>query len=44
VLHHVSGERQVIVFSYDTNVLTWAHDVLNEPRDKTVELAGRASA
>jgi len=25
-------------------VLTWAHDVLNGPRDKTIELAGLASA
>jgi hypothetical protein len=40
VLHHVSAERQVIVFSHDTHVLTWARDALSSPRDKIIELAG----
>ena len=39
VLHHVSAERQVIIFSHDTPVLAWAQDALNGPRDKILELA-----
>jgi uncharacterized protein YhaN len=39
VLHHVSVERQVIVFSHDTQVLAWARDALDGPRDKIIELA-----
>ena len=39
VLHHVSAERQVIIFSHDTQVLTWARDALNGSRDKIIELA-----
>ena len=38
VLHHVSAERQIIVFSHDTQVLAWARDALNGPRDKIIEL------
>lgn len=38
VLHHVSAERQVVVFSHDTHVLSWARDSLNGPRDKIIQL------
>jgi DNA repair protein SbcC/Rad50 len=38
VLHHVSAEQQVILFSHDSHVLTWARDALNGPRDKIIEL------
>ena len=38
VLHHVSGERQVIIFSHDTQVLAWARDALTGQRDKIIEL------
>lgn len=44
VLHHVSAERQVIVFSHDTQVLAWARDALNSPRDKIIELDGMPMA
>jgi recombinational DNA repair ATPase RecF len=44
VLHHVSAERQVVVFSHDTNVLAWARGALNESRDKIIELVGLPSA
>jgi DNA repair exonuclease SbcCD ATPase subunit len=39
VLHQVRAERQVVVFSHDTNVLAWARNALNGPRDKIIELA-----
>lgn len=38
VLHHVSAERQVIIFSHDTRVLAWARDALSGPREKIMEL------
>jgi hypothetical protein len=40
VLHHLSSERQVIIFSHDTQVLAWAQEALHDPRDKIIELAG----
>jgi exonuclease SbcC len=38
VLHNISVERQVIVFSHDTQVLAWAQHALVGPRDKVIEL------
>jgi exonuclease SbcC len=40
VLHHLSAERQVIIFSHDTHVLAWAREALQGPRDEIIELAG----
>ena len=40
VLHTISTERQVIVFSHDTQALEWARQALRNPRDKIVELTG----
>ncbi len=40
---HVNTERQVVVFSHDTQVLAWARGALTGPRDKVVELAGPSS-
>jgi len=44
VLHHVSAERQVIVFSHDAQVLAWAQNALNGPRDRVIQLAEIAPA
>lgn len=38
VLHTISAERQVIVFSHDTEVLAWAQQSLVCPRDKVIQL------
>jgi DNA repair exonuclease SbcCD ATPase subunit len=40
VLHHLSAERQIIVFSHDTQVLAWAQEALQGPRDGIIELPG----
>jgi exonuclease SbcC len=40
VLHTISTERQVVVFSHDTQALEWARQALRNPRDKIVELTG----
>jgi DNA repair exonuclease SbcCD ATPase subunit len=39
VLHRLSGERQVILFSHDDDVLAWAETSLREPDDRLVKLA-----
>ena len=39
VLHQLSGERQVILFTHDDDVLAWAEDALHEPDDRLVKLA-----
>ncbi|HET6744670.1 MAG TPA: hypothetical protein VFH90_02345, partial [Candidatus Limnocylindria bacterium] len=39
VLHQLSGERQVILFTHDDDVLAWADDSLHEPDDRLVKLA-----
>jgi recombinational DNA repair ATPase RecF len=39
VLHRLSGERQVILFSHDDDVLAWAETSLHEPDDRLVRLA-----
>jgi exonuclease SbcC len=38
VLHHVAGERQVVVFSQEDEVLAWARARLDGTRDRLVEL------
>ena len=38
VLHAVSGERQVIMFSHDAEVAAWADRTLAGPRDRLVTL------
>jgi exonuclease SbcC len=44
VMHHVSAGRQIIVFSHDTQVLTWARNTLQRPRDKIIELDAMSPA
>lgn len=38
LLHDLSADRQVIVFSQEDDVLTWARERLHEPQDRLVEL------
>jgi recombinational DNA repair ATPase RecF len=40
VLHVISAERQIVVFSHDAQVLEWARHALTGPCDKLVELVG----
>ena len=40
VLHAVSVDRQVILFTHDAEVMAWADSALVEPRDRLVRLAG----
>ena len=42
VLHELSRERQVILFSHDDEVATWAERSLATPQDAIVRLAGPA--
>ncbi len=45
VLHELSADRQVILFSHDDLVADWATDRLREPRDKLIRLpAPRSTA
>jgi recombinational DNA repair ATPase RecF len=44
VLHALSADRQVILFSHDTEVVEWASTSLSEPRDRLVRLAAPASS
>ena len=39
VLHQLSGERQVILFTHDDDVLACAYDALHEPDDRLGRLA-----
>ena len=39
VLHALSADRQVILFSHDQEVVKWAAESLREPRDRLVQLA-----
>jgi len=41
VLHELSRERQVVLFSHDDAVATWAESTLVEPRDRHVRLRSR---
>ena len=38
VLHRLSAERQVVLFSHDDDVIAWAQDALREPQDRLVRL------
>jgi len=40
VLHTVSADRQVILFTHDAEVMAWAATALVEPRDRLVRLGG----
>ena len=44
VLHAVSAERQVILFTHDDEVATWAEAALVEPQDALVRLPRRSRA
>jgi uncharacterized protein YhaN len=44
VLHTLSADRQVILFSHDAEVVEWASTSLKEPRDRLVRLAAPASS
>jgi DNA repair exonuclease SbcCD ATPase subunit len=43
VLHALSADRQVILFSHDAEVVEWAGRSLSEPRDRLVRLAAPSS-
>jgi hypothetical protein len=43
VLHALSADRQVILFSHDAEVVDWASQSLCEPRDRLVRLTAPAS-
>jgi DNA repair protein SbcC/Rad50 len=38
VLHHLSAERQVVLFTHDDDVVAWAKAALREPHDRLVRL------
>jgi hypothetical protein len=40
VLHQLSGDRQVILFTHDDEVVSWAAGSLNTPNDRLVRLEG----
>lgn len=44
VLHELSADRQVILFSHDDDVLAWAADSLAEPRDRLIRLGTPVSS
>lgn len=44
VLHDLSTDRQVILFSHDDDVLAWAADSLAEPRDRLIRLGTPVSS
>ncbi len=44
VLHDLSADRQVILFSHDAEVVEWASRALSEPRDRLVRLAAPSSS
>jgi DNA repair exonuclease SbcCD ATPase subunit len=43
VLHELSRERQVVLFSHDDAVAAWAESTLVEPRDRLVRLPSRTA-
>jgi exonuclease SbcC len=43
VLHALSADRQVILFSHDQEVVEWAAQALRDPRDRLVRLSAPAS-
>ncbi|MBA3689612.1 MAG: hypothetical protein H0W81_12435, partial [Chloroflexi bacterium] len=40
VLHALSADRQIVLFSHDAEVMEWARLALREPRDRLVRLGG----
>jgi DNA repair exonuclease SbcCD ATPase subunit len=44
VLHALSADRQVILFSHDAEVVDWASQALSAPRDRLVRLAAPTSS
>jgi DNA repair protein SbcC/Rad50 len=38
VLHELSGERQVVLFTHDDEVVAWAERALRQPQDRLVRL------
>ena len=43
VLHTLSADRQIILFSHDAEVMEWAALALREPRDRLVRLGTQAA-
>jgi hypothetical protein len=39
VLHQLSTERQVVLFTHDDEVVAWAEHALHQPQDRLVQLA-----
>jgi len=44
VLHALSADRQVILFSHDAEVVDWAAGALSGPRDRLIRLAAPSSS
>jgi len=44
VLHTLSADRQIVLFSHDAEVMEWAALALREPRDRLVRLGGAPQA
>ena len=44
VLHELSGERQIVLFTHDDDVIDWAARTLAEPSDRLIELRAVAPA
>jgi DNA repair exonuclease SbcCD ATPase subunit len=42
VLHQLSAERQVVLFTHDDDVVAWAEGALREPQDRLVRLEPRS--
>ena len=38
VLHRLSAERQVVLFTHDDDVVAWAERALHAPQDRLVRL------
>jgi ABC-type lipoprotein export system ATPase subunit len=38
VLHTLSAERQIVLFTHDDDVVTWAERSLGEQRDQLIQL------
>ena len=44
VLHALSADRQIVLFSHDAEVMEWAALALREPRDRLIRLGAPTSA
>jgi uncharacterized protein YhaN len=44
VLHALSADRQIVLFSHDAEVMEWAALALREPRDRLVRLGAQSSS